>query len=144
METKYTFVHFIKVDQKPKTSVWSCRNNRSNNELGEVKWHGPWRQYCYFPTVQAVYSAGCLRDIKDFVTGCSLEHDLKEPDAAIVARCELCEYGAEGGGGNFGLVAVVCCYFGPDECEPNGDCEPFQVREDIADKTGTIKTPNHD
>ncbi|MBW8034846.1 MAG: hypothetical protein FVQ79_04155 [Planctomycetes bacterium] len=58
---------FVKTQEKLKTSVWSCRNKKSENELGIVKWHAAWRQYCYFPTVQAVYSAGCLDDIKDFI-----------------------------------------------------------------------------
>ncbi|KKL76429.1 hypothetical protein LCGC14_2045000 [marine sediment metagenome] len=63
----YEYVHFEKVEDKPKTSVWSCRNNNSEEELGVVKWYAPWRCYCYFPTVQAVYSPGCLVDINDFI-----------------------------------------------------------------------------
>jgi hypothetical protein len=49
------------------TERWSCRNRRSGAELGVVKWYAPWRRYCYFPTAQAVYSAGCLRDVADFI-----------------------------------------------------------------------------
>ena len=64
---RYKYIHFIKVAEKPKTSVWSCRNNSSGDELGEVKWYPAWRQYCYFPTVQAVYSDGCLKDISSFI-----------------------------------------------------------------------------
>ena len=67
MKTRYQFINFVLVEQKPKTGVYSCRNNRSEAELGEIRWHGPWRQYCYFPTVQAVYSAGCLADIQEFM-----------------------------------------------------------------------------
>jgi hypothetical protein len=67
MKTEYEFIHFIKTDQKKITSVWSVRNNRSKEELGIVKWYPAWRQYSYFPTVQAVYSAGCLMDIIDFI-----------------------------------------------------------------------------
>ncbi|MCK4245312.1 MAG: hypothetical protein KAX20_06780 [Candidatus Omnitrophica bacterium] len=42
-------------------------NNKSQGELGVVKWYPAWRQYCYFPTTQAVYSKGCLDDIGDFI-----------------------------------------------------------------------------
>ena len=63
----FKYISFKKIEDKAKTSVWSCRNNKSGSELGVVKWYGPWRQYCYFPTVQAVYSAGCLEDIKVFI-----------------------------------------------------------------------------
>ncbi len=66
-EAKYKHIHFVMVAEKPKTTVWSCRNNRSDQELGEVRWYSPWRQYCYFPTTPAVYSASCLDDIKSFI-----------------------------------------------------------------------------
>lgn len=67
MKTDYEFIHFVQVAQKPKTAVFDCLNNRSSDKLGEVKWYPAWRQYCYFPAVQAVYSAGCLRDIQEFL-----------------------------------------------------------------------------
>lgn len=69
MKTQYQYIHFVKVADKAKTSVWSCRNNKTGDELGEIRWYTGWRQYCYFPTVQAVYSAGCLKDIQDFMGG---------------------------------------------------------------------------
>jgi hypothetical protein len=67
VKQKYQYIHFVIIANKPRTQVYSCRNNRSMDELGQIKWYGPWRQYCYFPTVQAVYSAGCLKDIQDFM-----------------------------------------------------------------------------
>ena len=68
MKTKYEYLIFEKAAQQPpKTSIWECKNAKSETVLGIVKWYGAWRQYCYFPTVQAVYSAGCLKDIVDFI-----------------------------------------------------------------------------
>ena len=67
LKTQYQYIHFEKVADKPRTSVWSCRNNRSGGELGTIRWYYQWRQYCYFPTAQAVYSVGCLADIQAFV-----------------------------------------------------------------------------
>jgi hypothetical protein len=67
MKTRYKYINFVKIADKPKTSVWSCRANRSGLELGEIKWYGPWRQYCYFPTCAAVYSVGCFEDINHFI-----------------------------------------------------------------------------
>ena len=66
---RYEFINF---EQKPqsesrKTSVWSCKNNKSGAELGEVRWYAPWRQYCFMPSGPTVYSAGCLADIQDFI-----------------------------------------------------------------------------
>jgi len=68
MQTKYEYLVFEKAGQQPpKTSVWECKNTKSGTVLGIVKWHSAWRQYCYFPTVQTVYSARCLKDITDFI-----------------------------------------------------------------------------
>lgn len=66
-EVRYQYIHFVRVGEKPKTSVWSCRNNRSGGELGTVEWYGPWRQYCFLPSGPSVYSDGCLQDIQTFI-----------------------------------------------------------------------------
>ena len=66
MKTEYQYIHFIKLADKPKTSVWSCRNTKSDFELGTIQWYLAWRQYCFFPT-NAVFNAGCLADIQDFI-----------------------------------------------------------------------------
>jgi len=68
MKTDYEYLRFVQKASKPKTSVWSCMNKHHEQELGEIKWYGPWRQYCYFPIIQAVYSKGCLDDISDFIS----------------------------------------------------------------------------
>ena len=67
LKTRYKYIHFLKIADKPKTSVWSCCNNKSEEELGQIKWYPGWRQYCYFPTTQAVYSVGCFEDVNDFM-----------------------------------------------------------------------------
>ena len=64
---KYKYIEFIIKEQKPKTKVFSCLNINNQYELGIVKWHGPWRQYCYFPTTAAMYSQGCMKDISSFI-----------------------------------------------------------------------------
>ena len=69
MKTRYKFIHFVDtgVPAAGKTSVWSCRNNGNSNELGIIIWYPTWREYCYEDTTPAVYSAGCLADIQDFI-----------------------------------------------------------------------------
>lgn len=68
MSYQYRYINFVKIADKPKTSVWSCLT-RHGDELGQVKWFGPWRQYCFFPTVglSMVFSAGCLADVQNFI-----------------------------------------------------------------------------
>jgi hypothetical protein len=68
MKTEYEFIHFVKIADKTRTSVWSCQNNKTDDELGKIEWYPGWRQYCYFPTVQAVYSIGCLVNIAEFIS----------------------------------------------------------------------------
>jgi penicillin-binding protein-related factor A (putative recombinase) len=61
------YIDFELVEQKPKTSVYVIRNIHSQMIIGYIKWYAQWRQYCFFPLENAVYSVGCLKDIIDFV-----------------------------------------------------------------------------
>ena len=67
MKTRYQFVHFEKIGGMDTKYIWSCRNNRSGDELGQVQWYNAWRQYCFEPSGPSVYSAGCLDDISHFI-----------------------------------------------------------------------------
>lgn len=67
MQKEYKYIYFAKVEDKPKTSVWSCHNQRSNDCLGEVRWYGPWRQYCFFPAPGCVFNVTCLANINHFI-----------------------------------------------------------------------------
>jgi len=67
MKTEYKYLQFSELISTGKTSKWSCQTKNGCHSLGNIKWYGAWRQYCYFPVVQAVYSAGCLDDIADFL-----------------------------------------------------------------------------
>ena len=80
MKTQYEFIHFELMSSNGKTSVWSCKNTRYGEELGEVRWYDEWHQYCYSPTAQAVYSKGCLTDISNFIADLMARH--KAPEAS--------------------------------------------------------------
>jgi len=64
----YKHIEFFEGYRKPgmKTKVWVCMN-KNEVMLGVVRWYGPWRQYCFFPDKDTVFSKSCLDDIKDFV-----------------------------------------------------------------------------
>ena len=52
---------------KRKTDIWAVeREDGLGAALGYVKWHGAWRQYCFFPDTATLYNADCLRQIADF------------------------------------------------------------------------------
>jgi len=65
IRTKY--MTFIKVGQKPKTSVWNIENNESGFVLGTISWYGAWRQYVV-DTKECVFNKGCLDTISEFLT----------------------------------------------------------------------------
>ena len=68
MKTEYQYIRFDQYSvPSAKTSHWFCVNRRSGVVLAEIKWYGPWRQYCVFPFHSTVYSAGCLADTQDFL-----------------------------------------------------------------------------
>jgi hypothetical protein len=64
---KAKYIHFKKIEDKPKTSVWSCRNNSGDYQIGIVKWNPGWRQYCFFSEPDMVFSTGCMEDICNFI-----------------------------------------------------------------------------
>lgn len=52
---------------KGKTKVWRVASKESDAFLGTVKWHGPWRKYCFFPNEETLFEEDCLDDISKFL-----------------------------------------------------------------------------
>ena len=50
-----------------KTQVWLVANKDNGVRLGEIKWHGAWRGYAFFPDPGTLYEPTCLRDVADFI-----------------------------------------------------------------------------
>jgi len=69
MKTQYEHIYFEQdlTPSRRKTQIWACRHVGNEISLGEVRWHPPWRQYCFFPQDQTIYASSCLRDIQDFI-----------------------------------------------------------------------------
>jgi len=61
-----TYVHFEEIEKKSKTSVYAVVSE-SNFQLGIIKWYGSWRQYCFFPSDETVWSRGCLKEVDGFI-----------------------------------------------------------------------------
>lgn len=51
-----------------KTDVYDIKNKKSGMTLGRIKWNSSWRQYCFFPRKDTVYSKGCMEDINDLIS----------------------------------------------------------------------------
>ena len=67
-EVTYKFIYFEKrINLRKRTQRWLCKNNKSRETLGSIKWFPSWKQYCYFPYELGIYSYDCLEDIADFL-----------------------------------------------------------------------------
>ena len=64
---RYKYIHFRQIATQNGRWIWSCRNNRTDSELGQVMFYGPWRQYCYFPKGDTVLNKTCLDNIAEFL-----------------------------------------------------------------------------
>lgn len=96
---KYKYIYFERIAELSggKTDVWECRNNTSNSVLGRVLWCPDWRQYVFqafegyavsrsnWDTLTGallgeqevgipIFSAGCQRDIADFLEKQNTNH----------------------------------------------------------------------
>ena len=42
LKKKYKYINFVEVKQKPR-SVYFCRSNKDDNDLGEIEWYPRWK-----------------------------------------------------------------------------------------------------
>jgi len=69
MKTEYEYIRFVLIPEREikKTKLYHVYNNKGGPPIGLIKWYGSWRQYCFFPATQTIYSKGCLLDIINFI-----------------------------------------------------------------------------
>lgn len=78
---------FIRFEEVPndgrKTRRWVIENRKYGSELGVIEWYGAWRQYVATFHEVAVFSAGCLKDIQEFLARQNADHRAQKgaPDA---------------------------------------------------------------
>ena len=70
MKTKYKHIYFEKLvttADSPKP-IWLCCNNTTDEQLGQLEWYAPWRQYVFAAGSEIiVFSKSCLLDICHFI-----------------------------------------------------------------------------
>lgn len=64
---KSEYLCFYLIKTLKKTRVFCVCSKTSSATLGVIKWFGPWRQYCFFPEPDCIFSKGCLNDINNFI-----------------------------------------------------------------------------
>lgn len=66
---KKNFLSFVNIPPKKdkKTQSWMVSNTEHHVAIGEVKWYGAWRKYCFFPHKDTVHDSKCLGFIQEFL-----------------------------------------------------------------------------
>ena len=67
IESRY--MEFDKVGETGKTEIWNILSKPSGLVLGEIKWYGAWRQYCFWPSSRCVFNIDCMDDVKKMIRG---------------------------------------------------------------------------
>jgi len=65
IESKY--IIFDLAGDTGKTEIWNIISKSNEFMLGQIKWYGPWRQYCFFPSPHSVFNPTCMKDISNQV-----------------------------------------------------------------------------
>lgn len=57
-----------------KTKIWLVRNTRTDEDIGHIRWHGPWRGYVFEAAEAGFYDEKCLKQISDFIITANQDH----------------------------------------------------------------------
>lgn len=81
-DVELTYISMVKTRDTGKTLVWDVVAQRDGAKLGEVKWFGRWRKYCFFP-IDSIFEEVCLREIAAFIEGETKRHRAKKRAKAV-------------------------------------------------------------
>lgn len=73
---KYLVAELLSAPPGEKTQRWAIYSNSQTAQptLGTIEWLSRWRQYTFDPVEGATFSAGCLRDIAEFLQSQNAAH----------------------------------------------------------------------
>lgn len=74
-KTYVSFIQTARVSDRAVTHSWLVFPKLSAKPIGTVKWHSPWRRYCFFPDPNTLYDGACLGDIAGF---CNKQTNLRK------------------------------------------------------------------
>lgn len=70
ISARFRYKYFI-IEEVPnpnrKTRRYEVFSRSSEETIGLIHWFSRWRQYCFFPYANSVWSRGCLEDIQTFI-----------------------------------------------------------------------------
>lgn len=67
-----SWLDFVEIKDTGRTKVWAVYNDADRSYLGNVKWHGPWRQYVFTNHVEntslgSIWNSDCLIELAAFI-----------------------------------------------------------------------------
>lgn len=83
---KWIVAFSIRNSPTGKTKVFQIQSKDGQVVLGQVKWYGPWRKYCFYPEGQTIFEWDCLRDIAEFCEKTSRQHGVDLRAAKAIAK----------------------------------------------------------
>ena len=67
IESKFIYVSKVELPKR-KTPIYKLYSMQNKDIfLGEIKWFGAWRQYCFFPEGDTIFDRKCLTYINNFL-----------------------------------------------------------------------------
>jgi hypothetical protein len=60
---KYIRIFELGASMSGLTGIYCVKNMRTGEICGEIRWHGAFRKYCFFPSDGFLFDASCLRII---------------------------------------------------------------------------------
>ena len=61
------YLEFDRIGWTGKTDVWNVLSKSQESILGQIKWFGRWRQYCFYPSPNTIFNPECMNDISNFI-----------------------------------------------------------------------------
>lgn len=49
-----------------KTLIYNIINN-NNLKIGQIRWYGPWRKFCFYPDSDTIWDNKCLQDVLNII-----------------------------------------------------------------------------
>lgn len=67
LESEFIYVEKIELPKR-KTPIYKLFSMSNQDiKLGEIKWFGAWRQYCFYPEGNTIFDRKCLTYINNFL-----------------------------------------------------------------------------
>lgn len=85
-ESSYMFIIGEYVDGR-KTPIFYI-SERGRSALGEIRWYGAWRAFCFFTYPDCIFDSGCLAKILEWVESVNAQWKRKKPITAAAGKGE--------------------------------------------------------